>query len=259
LANFPVAYCGLKIITSLRSVSLIFSEGAINYQSLFALKNTNTTEAEIDNNKQAKQKPWNILVNDLAIHNYSLNFTDKTVTLAAQIDLTSINIKSSQLSTEKSAILPLNLDFVFNGTGKISLAGKTRLKPLSSQIDLTIKDLALKEFQPCVNKFARLDIVSGLFNIKANINLQEKQGKPLAIIFKADSHIIDNVITRDKVSNNDFIKWKKLNISKINVNTTANSYNIDTIKLDKLYSRVLIRKDKSININDILISAKNNR
>jgi IS4 transposase len=26
LANFPVAYCGLKIITSLRSVSLIFSE-----------------------------------------------------------------------------------------------------------------------------------------------------------------------------------------------------------------------------------------
>jgi hypothetical protein len=25
LANFPVAYCGLKIITSLRSVSLIFS------------------------------------------------------------------------------------------------------------------------------------------------------------------------------------------------------------------------------------------
>jgi hypothetical protein len=69
--NFPVAYCGLKIITSLRSVSLIFSEGAINYQSLFALKNTNTTEAEIDNNKQAKQKPWNILVNDLAINNYS--------------------------------------------------------------------------------------------------------------------------------------------------------------------------------------------
>jgi hypothetical protein len=26
LANFPVAYCGLKIITSLRSVSLIFSD-----------------------------------------------------------------------------------------------------------------------------------------------------------------------------------------------------------------------------------------
>jgi hypothetical protein len=31
LANFPVAYCGLKIITSLRSVSLIFS-GGIPYQ-----------------------------------------------------------------------------------------------------------------------------------------------------------------------------------------------------------------------------------
>jgi hypothetical protein len=84
LANFPVAYCGLKIITSPRSVSLISSEGAINYQSLFALKNTNTTQAEIDINKQAKQKPSNILVNDLAFNNYSLNFTDKTVTPAAQ-------------------------------------------------------------------------------------------------------------------------------------------------------------------------------
>jgi hypothetical protein len=87
LANFPVAYCGLKIITSLRSVSLIFSEGAINYQSLFALKNTNTTEAEIDNNKQAKQKPWNILVNDLAINN-GRQVVIPTAVKSFEVDLT---------------------------------------------------------------------------------------------------------------------------------------------------------------------------
>ncbi len=234
------------------------ADGTVNYQSLFAPKMSSTPEKETDNSQQTKPAPWNILVKDVAINNYSLNFTDKTVSPVAQIDLTSFNLQASQLSNKKAAILPINLDFMFNNKGKIKLSSKTSLAPLSSDIGLDIQDIALRDFQPYVNKFARLNIISGLFNIDANINLQEKADKPLAITVKGNSHI-DKLITRDKISNNDFIKWKKLNIAKIDINTATNTHNIGTIKLDELYSRVLIRKDKSINVNDILIEPKNKK
>lgn len=235
------------------------TDGSINYQALFAPKNaTSTPEASTVPEKNTESKPWDVLVEEVNFNNYSVNFIDKSVSPAAHINLTNINLHSSQLSNQKQAKLPFDLGLNFNKSGKIQLDGHAVIEPLSSNVNLAINDIALKAFQPYVNKFARLNIISGLFNINANINLHENKDEPLAVIFKANSHI-DKLVTRDKISNHDFIKWKKLNLAKINVNTATNSYNIDTIKLDKLYSRILIRKDKSINVNDILIQTKNKK
>ncbi|MDC9728307.1 MAG: DUF748 domain-containing protein [Methyloprofundus sp.] len=234
------------------------ADGTVNYQSLFAPKASSTTKEETTSPDAPAQAPWNIQVNELAINNYSLNFTDKTVSPAAKIDLTAINVQSSGLSNKEDAVLPVNLDFIFNNKGKLKLSSKTSLSPLSSELDLSLKDITLRTFQPYVNRVARLNIISGLFNVDANISLQEEQDKPLSITFTGNTHI-DKLITRDTISNNDFIKWKKLSLSKIDVDTAKNTHNIDTIKLDKLYSRVLIRKDKSINVNDILIQPKKSK
>jgi len=232
------------------------ADGTINYQALFAAKNTEpTAEESISSENKTTSKPWDILVEEVNFNNYSLNFTDKSVSPAAQINLSNINLHSSQLSNQKQAKLPFDLALNFNKSGKIQLDGHAVIEPLSSNVNLAINDIALKEFQPYVNQFARLNIISGLFNLKANIAVQQDANKPIAVLFKGDSHI-NNLVTRDKKSNNDFLKWKSLNINHINADTAANSYSIDTIKLNQLYSRVLIRKDTSINVNDILIQPK---
>jgi len=232
------------------------ADGSINYQALFAPKNAApATEASTEPEKSSASKPWDVLVEEVNFNNYSLNFTDKSVSPAAHINLTNINLHSSQLSNQKQAKLPFDLALNFNKSGKIQLDGHAVVEPLSSKVNLAINDIALKEFQPYVNKFARLNIVSGLFNLKANIAVQQAANKPMAVLFKGDSHI-NRLVTRDKKSNHDFLKWRSLNINRINADTAANSYSINTIKLDQLYSRVLIRKDKSINVSDILIQSE---
>ena len=232
------------------------ADGSINYQALFAPKNSApATEASTVPETSTASKPWDVLIEEVNFNNYSVNFTDKSVSPAAHINLTNINLHLSQLSNQKQAKLPFDLGLNFNKSGKIKLDGHAVVEPLSSNVNLAINDIALKEFQPYVNKFARLNIISGLFNLKANIDVQQAADKPIALVFKGDSHI-NRLITRDKKSNNDFLKWKSLNINRINADTAANSYSVNTIKLDQLYSRVLIRKDKSMNVNDILIQSK---
>ena len=230
------------------------TDNTLNFQSLFAVDNKTQTQkpSTAPAIETKESKPWNVLLKQLNINNYALNFTDKTLSPANTINLSSITLSSSKLSLQPGANLPFNLAFNFNKSGRIGIKGQTVIQPLSSKVKLNIANVALKEFQPYVNKFARLDIISGLFNLDANISLLQKKDQPFAINFKGNSHI-DKLATRDQISNKDFVKWKKLSLNKIEVDLAANRYIIDSVKIDKPYARVLIRKDKSINISDIVI------
>ncbi len=234
------------------------TDKTINYQKLFASNNSpiqkSASTSRIENNKS---KTWNVLLKRLDINNFAINFTDKTLPHPTPTDITGINLTSSQLSNNQGASLPFRLALRLNKTGSLKVTGKTVFEPFSSTIQLTINNIALKDFQPYVNQFAKLDIISGFFNLNANISLQQKNEQPLAMVFKGDSHI-DKLATRDQISNKDFVNWRKLSLNKIDINLATNKYLIDTIKIDRPYARVLIRKDKSINITDIIIDKGKN-
>lgn len=228
------------------------SDNSINFQKLFASKEPVPQTITPSTETTKTTKPWNVFLNQLDINNYALNFTDKTLSPANTIKLTSINFNSSKLSSKKGSPLPFDLTLKFNQSGNIAVKGLTTLEPMSSEMKLNIANIALKDFQAYVNQFARLDIISGLFNLDAKISLQQQKQQPLAITFKGNSYI-DKLTSRDQVSNKDFVNWKKLSLNNIDLDIAANQYIIDSVKIDQPYARVLIRKDKTINISDIVI------
>lgn len=238
-------------------ITWLNADGSINYQSLFASKNTNKTDPKPTKKSTLDQsEPWNIYVKNLNLNNFTFNFTDKTLPTPAEINVTSFNFNARELTNKAHASLPFNLDLKLNNTGDLKVNGHVIAEPFSSQIQADIKHIAIKNFQPYISQFARLDIISGLFNVNATIALLQEDNKPLAISFKGDSQIND-LTTRDQISNKDFLNWKQLKLNKIDLDIAANQYAIDTVEIDQPYTRILIRKDKSINVNDIAINHKN--
>lgn len=232
------------------------TDGRLNYQTLFVTANTNTTIE----NEQPQPNPtttkktdesWNITINQLALNNFSFNFVDKSLPKPAYLDLTALNVNTTKLSNKQGTIIPYQLEVKINESGILNIKGDTVLKPFSSNIQIDAKNIAIKNFQPYIDKFVRLDIISGFFNINAKVALQQQDNAPLDILLNGNSHI-DNLVTRDRISNKDFLNWKQLNLKNIELNLAANSYSIGSIIIDHPYTRVLIRKDKSININDIV-------
>ena len=265
IPNFSVSGIGVDLLkkqveiaqvaaNDARFKSWLNADGSINFQSLFATQAQPPQQTQA--NKPAHEEtsePWKVNVKSLNLANFSLDFTDKTLETPTKIALHAISLKSKDLSNQPSASLPFDLSLAFNKSGRIQATGATVLEPLSSNIKLAVNDIAIKDFQPYISQFARLDIISGLFNIDANIALQQKQQSPMAVNITADSHI-DNFVTRDQIINKDFLNWKKLSLNNINVNLASNDYSIDTIIIDQPYSRVLIRKDKTMNVNDIAVN-----
>jgi len=240
-------------------ISWLNADGSINYQSLFATKSDDSQQPQTTEPVEKEpSKPWKVKLNQLDMTNFSLNFTDKTLTTPTKTTLSAVNLNATDLTNQPGASLPFNLALTFNKTGHLNVNGQAILAPLSSHLNLSVNNIALKDFQPYINQFARLDIISGLFNVDANIAIKQNEGQPIAINVNADSHI-DNFVSRDQISNKDFLNWKKLSLNKIKLDLAANDYSIDTIKIHRPYSRVLIRKNKTMNVNDIVIGSDKNK
>ncbi len=236
------------------------TDGSLNYQTLFA-----TSSTTIENEKpqqsltttEKKDESWNITINQLALNDFSFNLIDKSLSPPAHLNLTSLNFNTTKLSNKLGAILPFKLEVKINESGVLNIKGDTVLIPFSSNIQIDAANIAIKDFQPYIDRFVRLDIISGFFNINAKVALQQQDNTPLNILLNGNSHI-DNLVTRDRVSNKDFLNWKQLNLKNIQLNLAANSFSVDTIKIDHPYTRVLIRKDKTINVNDIVKNTDQN-
>ena len=241
-------------------------EGIVNYQSMFSPEVASSddqatqkseSEAEIQpETKMVATKPedpaWSITLAKLGLSEFSFHFTDNSLKTPAVFDLTSLNVDVSEYSNQPSTELPFNLGVTINKEGRLKIAGKTVLDPFSSDLKVDAKNVVLKDFQPYIDSFAHLDLISGLFTIDANITLAQPEGQPFDFGLTGNSHITD-LITRDSVRNQDFLKWKQLSVKGIDLSLAKNTYNIKSVKLEKPYTRVSIKKDKSLNVTDILI------
>lgn len=238
------------------------SDGNINYQSLFATESTTNDDQQEEQIVSASKKesaPWDFNLAQLELENFDFNFIDNSLATPAHINLSSINLNASKITNKPSSAMPFNLDLTFNEKGHLKLKGDSVLEPFSSNLQLEANSIAIKEFQPYIDEFLLLDVISGLFNVKADVSILQDSSKPLAITVKGNSNI-SNFVSRDQISNKDFLNWKKLSLQKIDIDLTANSYKINRVNFEKPYSRILIRKDKTINVSDIVKNAdkKNN-
>ena len=233
--------------------ALLSKEGVISYQTLFASNEEPTAKNVPQQSPVAEEtdSPWKVSIKQFSIDDFSFHLTDQSLSPPSPIKLTKINLKATDITTQPDAELPFQFGLVVNKEGELKINGKTKLSPFSSQLNVNVKNLALPDFQPYVDTFARLDIITGLFNVDLDISMLQEDNKPFQLNLQGNSHI-NNLVTRDQKANKDFLKWKQLSLNKIDVDLAANKYLIDSVEIDKLFSRVLIRKDKSINVSDIV-------
>ncbi|MDO9161477.1 MAG: DUF748 domain-containing protein [Methylococcaceae bacterium] len=232
------------------------ADGVINYQALFA-GSSGEPQPQAGNAQAAAEpasSPWNIKVNSIALNNFGLDFTDKTLKKPVAMSAKPINLQLSNVSNQDGTAIPFQVSVGINNGGLIKLDGNTTLQPFALQTALAVDGIALDKFQPYVDKFARLDIISGQFGVTGKLALKQQQDK-LAINFTGNTGIA-KLLTRDQLKNKDFVKWDNLTLQDVDVDVLGNTYKAKKLLINKPYARVVIRKDKTSNFSDILLEDK---
>ncbi|MDD4915205.1 MAG: DUF748 domain-containing protein [Methylococcales bacterium] len=238
-----------KIVSNDARISATLQQdGHLNYQALFA--------GQTDAAPAAAQAPaaagpnWQISLAELALKNYTLNFSDQSRKTPQLQQLTAIDINLRQITSPPTTKSPLQFSALLNNAGKIRMTGDIGLSQASAALDIDIGGVKLKPFQDYLNDYLVLELVEGELNTRGHLQLQAKDALQLA--FQGDAGL-GNLITRDKLSNKDFVKWNNLTLQQIDASLAEQNFSFGKVLFERPYLRLTIRKDHSTSINDILV------
>ncbi len=235
-------------------ITHISKTGEVNFNTLFVGKSSEEPVKKPEKTTESdNSKPWLVKVVNVALNDYTVDFTQETEGDPLKLDLSPITIGVSDFSTEPANQFGLDVQIGVNKTGTINTKGKVAIDPVSAQLDITANKLGLKAFQPYLDQSTKLKLVRGSIDLDNKFDFKlNQEGKPSVNLTGNAS--INNLQTIEEKSKKEFLAWKTVTLDNIKFALDPMKLDIAKIDINRISSKVIIYKDKSTNISKIFPS-----
>lgn len=224
------------------------ADGQINYQTLFAANSAAVAQEPVS---VEPGKPWQINLRELVLANYQLAFVDHSQAKPVEMVFDELNLSVRDYRNVDGVKLPMQFATRFNQRGYIKIGGEFALSPFSANLAVELQKIKLKTFQTYLDPFLNLELTDGNLNTQGFIQLGAAD--ELQISYQGDAKI-ENLITRDKAKNLDFVKWASLDLKQMVLDANKQDFKLAKVIFDQPYVRFTIKKDGSTNVSDILVA-----
>ena len=191
-----------------------------------------------------KVEPWHYRVDKFELRGFSAGFRDETVTPAADLMAKDISLDVESISDNLANPLPLEATLRSRDGGNLTVSGKIVPSLPSADLRVRLAGLSLKPVQPYLASVANLTLVGGQLNIEGRASYGKRGGK-----FKGGFSLrylrLEEAETKDT-----FLAWKSM--ASRNLEASQESLNIAELGVDGLECKLVIDKDKSVNLTRIL-------
>lgn len=197
--------------------------------------------------------PLKLVIDRIALDNGRVDFLDLKVAASeapAHLTLRDLTIRVAALSNSPEALANLSLAGKLNEAGRLQVKGKVGLEPVQTRLNLQLTDLALKPFQPYISEQARLVVAGGNLTVTGDLALRAPKDGPLKSDFQGEAAIAD-LATVDTALGEDLVKWRRLEVKKINFSSDPGQLSIGAINLVGPYINVLLGQDGVLNLTTI--------
>jgi hypothetical protein len=192
--------------------------------------------------------PWKFELRELALREASISAEDRSTSPAAKMLLAPFSLKAAGVSLDLAKPVTVNLDSRINDAGSLNVSGDVTPQPLSANVALKLDGVDLKALQPYIARHTSMTLQSGRLSGDAKVHYGAK--KPaLQItcnISVAGLHTMDNAL------HDDFINWERLDVSGVTFQHDPDRLDIEQVIARKLYARVIIEPDTSLNVKRVL-------
>jgi uncharacterized protein involved in outer membrane biogenesis len=238
------------------------ADGSISLSRLFADHRTPKTGAPAvdapasSESQQHMTSPesgsnWNIHVDTLQLEGASVVAEDRSVSPAARFELAPIGITITGWSTDPIAKLQLAADITINKDGRLTTQGELQLEPLDTKLALELSNFALPVVQPYLAQATAMTLHSGKLSAKGNLSFAATPAAAPPLKFTGEVQVAD-LRTTDQRVREDFVKWRNLALTGISFEHNPDRLSIDRIVARQPYARVIIAKDRTLNVIQVL-------
>ena len=206
--------------------------------------------------KEAPQKPWTYKVASIALENTAARIEDDSTPHHADLNVAPLNIHLKDVSEDLTKAIALDVSGTLNDKGTFNITGNAAPIPLKADLRIATDHLDLAPLDPFVSSKLNATITSAALTMKGALGLDNAH-KDFRVSYKGDAALA-NVMVLDKVTRDPFVQWTGLSITRINVKTGAGApyAHVGAVALDNFYARVILRKDGTMNLKDVVAKEK---
>jgi len=202
-----------------------------------------------------KKQELNLLVDNLLIDKADITFIDEQPRKPVKIQITPLRLNVSKISLGKGALANVDLSLVMDQNTNITAKGPISIQPLSADLALNVKDLAIRPFQSYFTDSVQLDITRGSISTDGKFSMKmDAKNKP--VIKYLGKLSVAQFASIDQIHTHDFLKFKQLDFNSLDVGYNPLSVSIKEIAIRDFFSKIVINKGGTTNIQDILSPPK---
>ncbi len=228
-------------------------DGKLNLLTLVAdePKDKKQQEKGITKATDAKQKKQlQLAIDELQLEASSLTFIDDVPAKSAVIRIAPLSLKAKNLSTAKDARGDIDLFLGVDKKGEIAVKGKLGIEPLDGDLDVAVKNLAIRTFQSYFTDKIKVNMQQGAVSTAGKLSLSgDEKGAP--VVKYAGKLYVSSLAVVDESHANDFLNWKQLYFDQVHVGYNPFFLNIKGISLTDFYARIIVNADGTLNLQNI--------
>ncbi|MCO5398326.1 DUF748 domain-containing protein [Ralstonia soli] len=204
------------------------------------------------------EKPWAVTVQTLKLDNSAVGFEDQTNARPVKVRVEPLNVVVQNASTDLGKPVNVQIGAGLGAKGKLDVRGDVVPQPLKADLKVSSQNLSLAGFDPYLDKSLNAAITSALLTMDGRLVLN--QGKALTVNYQGNA-TLGNVRLQDRVTSDDFLRWRSLALNRIQANYDGNTphVRVGAVALSTFYARIIINPNGRLNLQDIRVQPEEER
>jgi len=199
--------------------------------------------------KSRNTTPLSYRIKQIRLDRFNLAFTDKSSEDQPRFTLRNTSLTLANLNGPKFTPAGLRFSSTFGKNAGLKAAGDITPFPFRYKGSVNVGGLPIRDFEAYFRDKLNFYVIGGNLSSTMNLDIAVKDGKPRGS-FKG-SAALRAFHSIDTVDEEDLLKWESLQFDDIKGNLEPFNLSIHQVALNDVYSRIVIRKDGSINLQDL--------
>jgi len=195
--------------------------------------------------------PLSLDADNIQVTDGKIKFSDFMPQEPVNLTAERINFEGTNIATAKNSKGRASLSFVFNKKGSVTTSGSVDINPPSANMKLNVRGVEIAPFQSYFTDRIKIIITQGDISLKGTVSAGYSKDGIMKASYKGEA-FVKNFTSLDKANAEEFLKWNSLYFGGMDATYNPLYVNIAQVALTDFYSRIIINKDGSINLQGVM-------
>ncbi len=204
------------------------------------------------------------IVKSLVVERGDLTFEDAAAGRPVRVRAAPLNLQAENIGTSDGAVIPFDLSATIEQRGKLAAKGKVALSPLMLDASIDANQVAVGWATAYAGDRLNIVVESGDLNARGTLHVEAPRGTGTAkspasstpgIAYRGSAGIV-RLRALDKLTSEEFVRWKSLDIPKVDAQMPVGSaplvVTLGNVTLSDFYARLIVNANGRLNVQDVL-------